>query len=25
MDASERERKYAGWKQAVRRTLTTAN
>lgn len=25
MDASERERKYAGWKQAVRRTLTAAN
>jgi len=25
MDASERERKYAGWKQAVRRTLTASS
>jgi len=25
MDADERERKYAGWKQAVRRTLTAAD
>jgi glycerol kinase len=25
MDASERERKYSGWKQAVRRTLTATN
>jgi glycerol kinase len=25
MDASERERKYAGWKQAVSRTLTASS
>jgi glycerol kinase len=25
MDSSERERKYSGWKQAVRRTLTAAS
>ena len=24
MDAGERERKYAGWRDAVRRTLTTS-